>query len=272
MPKVPAKGASVVFSIDTSNILPLKPPATPRTYYVRIVVSERGRPDYVDSRSVVITYRQPSQKTTQFTEEGLRTTPKKKVAPPGDRRYSYPKIGGIHMDWCKRWSTECGQPAADEFCRREGYKRAKVIGKSSHTTAGVCSEGKCKTRIISTYQICHHPTCRAFSFIVCTHDPDCRTKAQVLETTFERCGQQKLKIVSKNGLVDIPLQGKYTKAFHSIPVTPRFAWYCGNSKEYTTCPNGTTEVDVKRYGVITDYMAERRVEITCRKVYQVCKN
>lgn len=272
LPRIPAKGASVMFNIDMKRFLPATPPPSPRRYYVRVVVSEADKPAYIDSRPVVLTYQRPSQQITQFTEEGLSTTPKKKVAPPGDRRYSYPKVMGLPLDWCKRWASQCGQPAADEFCRREGYRRAKSFSKTSATTAGVCEKGMCKTRVINTYQVCHHPSCRAFFHIVCTHDRDCTTKSQVVATKMERCDEKSLKIASKNGLVDIPLQGKYLMSFNGIPVTAKFNWYCGGSRETTECPGGATEIDVTRYGVITDYMAEDRVEMKCRKVYQVCKD
>ncbi|MFP4004878.1 MAG: hypothetical protein ACLFV8_13975, partial [Alphaproteobacteria bacterium] len=273
VPKVPAKGAWVAFTVDTTNIMPLKPPASPRKYYVRIVVSERGRKDYVDSRPVVITYQQPSQEVTQFTEEGLSTTPPKKTAPPGDRTYHYPKLGGIAMDWCRRWARECGQPAADEFCRREGYRRAGYWSKNNHwTNQYICPGNVCKTRIIMNYsQVCHGKDCRGMTRIICTHDRDCQTKSMVLKTERKECSWDKtLKVVGKEGFVEVEHVPNQTNSVHNIPVNPKFGWYCGYQKETFSCPDGTTHVDVSRWA--TKYKGQKGVEFKCRKQYQVCKD
>ncbi len=80
---------------------------------------------------------------------------------PVTRTFFAPKIGGVRLDWCRRWAAECGRPAADAFCRRRGYRRAvsfsfaRDIGRWTNT------------RIISTGQICHGNFCDGFRRITC---------------------------------------------------------------------------------------------------------
>lgn len=42
------------------------------------------------------------------------------------RTFRNPRLsaGGPRIDWCLNWGTNCGEPAADEFCRRQGFARA----------------------------------------------------------------------------------------------------------------------------------------------------
>jgi hypothetical protein len=73
-----------------------------------------------------------------------------------------PRIKGNRLDWCLGWGKECGQPAADEFCRQQGYKSAlrfevaKAIGP---------------TQVIGTGETCTVPACDGFLYITCTQAP-----------------------------------------------------------------------------------------------------
>jgi hypothetical protein len=44
---------------------------------------------------------------------------------PNPRHPMYPKF---YVDNCKGFGSDCGKPAADEFCRQSGYSRAKSFG------------------------------------------------------------------------------------------------------------------------------------------------
>jgi len=72
-----------------------------------------------------------------------------------------PKYNGYRVDVCRQWGMECGQPAADEWCRRNGKQRASSyriqenIGTSESTV------------VIGTGQLCKEAYCDAFSRIVC---------------------------------------------------------------------------------------------------------
>jgi hypothetical protein len=73
-------------------------------------------------------------------------------------RIEEPKEDNIAVDLCLTWGTNCGQPAADYFCRKEnfvgalGYKEAERIGH---------------TKILKTGQICQEPKCSGFAYIDC---------------------------------------------------------------------------------------------------------
>ena len=72
-----------------------------------------------------------------------------------------PKYNGYRVDVCRVWGMECGQPAADEWCRRNGKQRASSyriqedIGASEPTV------------VIGTGQLCSAAYCDGFSRIVC---------------------------------------------------------------------------------------------------------
>ncbi len=77
---------------------------------------------------------------------------------PADGRYAEPRIGGVRLDWCLSWARDCGQPAADEFCLRQGYAGAGAFTRAT---------GVPPTRIISDDQICDLPDCSSFAAIAC---------------------------------------------------------------------------------------------------------
>lgn len=90
---------------------------------------------------------------------GLAQIPRAVVAQEGFRE---PRINGKRLDWCLGWGKECGQPAADEFCRHQGYRSAlrfevaRAIGP---------------TQVIGTGESCTIPACDGFLYITCTKVP-----------------------------------------------------------------------------------------------------
>jgi len=40
------------------------------------------------------------------------------------KTFVYPKINNMYVDHCLYWGKQCGQPAANEFCRIKGYEKA----------------------------------------------------------------------------------------------------------------------------------------------------
>ena len=77
------------------------------------------------------------------------------------REFTNPSLGGYRLDWCRSWAAECGQPAADAFCRAKGYSRA--IGYAPAHDIGASTP----TRVFSTGQICDQAFCDGFSSITC---------------------------------------------------------------------------------------------------------
>lgn len=79
-----------------------------------------------------------------------------------DRTYNKPRYGDTRLDWCLTWGTDCGRPAALDFCHRRRYAdvvvfRAEKVGKSEPTT------------LIGSNQVCSgHDFCTAFAYITCT--------------------------------------------------------------------------------------------------------
>jgi len=72
--------------------------------------------------------------------------------------YTNPKVGGVALDWCKTWASNCGKPAADYFCKSKGHKKATLYQKENNIGY---------TRILKTGQICNAPGCDSFKVIRC---------------------------------------------------------------------------------------------------------
>jgi hypothetical protein len=72
-----------------------------------------------------------------------------------------PKHNGYRVDVCKVWGMECGQPAADEWCRRRGKQRARSYAIEQNIGATE------PTIVIGSGQLCKDTYCDAFSRIAC---------------------------------------------------------------------------------------------------------
>lgn len=67
--------------------------------------------------------------------------------------FSKPKFRGKPVDWCLKWKEQCGKPAAEQFCKKKGYRAVKdfsgplkapetsLIGTPGQT----CSSGNCQS-------------------------------------------------------------------------------------------------------------------------------
>ena len=79
-----------------------------------------------------------------------------------DNKFYTPKMGGVRVDGCLYWARQCGDPAANEFCKRKGYSKSSGWGVDHHVS---------KTKVLGDGKICetgkNHPNCGAFSFINC---------------------------------------------------------------------------------------------------------
>jgi hypothetical protein len=74
-------------------------------------------------------------------------------------RIDKPQVDGVMLDWCRRFGDKCGQPAADAFCRANGYRRSVRFVQW-------VDPGKL-TKIISDGQICDSDGCDSFRWIEC---------------------------------------------------------------------------------------------------------
>jgi hypothetical protein len=73
--------------------------------------------------------------------------------------FDSPRYKSLALDWCKGWAADCGKPAADAWCVKQGYETAS--GFSRWDDLGE------PTRIISNNQICDQPDCDSFTKITC---------------------------------------------------------------------------------------------------------
>lgn len=85
------------------------------------------------------------------------------VAPVGAQEftqdYPNPVMRDFRLDFCRNFGTNCGQPAADLFCRELGYERA-----THWLPAGPVAE---RTLVFGDGRICEGPGCQAFALIRC---------------------------------------------------------------------------------------------------------
>jgi hypothetical protein len=78
-----------------------------------------------------------------------------------EKTFLKPRWMDQRLDWCLNWSSECGQPAADNFCRRRRYTGARDfdadpnIGRSE------------PTRVAGSNQVCDQAFCTGFKYITC---------------------------------------------------------------------------------------------------------
>ncbi len=78
------------------------------------------------------------------------------------RVFDNPRIAGYAVDRCLYSGEQCNQPAADEFCRRVGFQRARLFSWGFMAP----------TRVIATGEICNvrgRGGCGGFTSITCTN-------------------------------------------------------------------------------------------------------
>lgn len=78
-----------------------------------------------------------------------------------EHTYSKPRWFDERLDWCLNWGTECGQPAADNFCKRRRFTGARDFEADPNIGH---SE---PTRVSGTNQVCNQSFCTGFKFITC---------------------------------------------------------------------------------------------------------
>jgi predicted SPOUT superfamily RNA methylase MTH1 len=77
------------------------------------------------------------------------------------KRFDQPKYRGYRLDWCLMFENNCGKPAADAFCKANGFTMAKSFEIDQNVQG--------RTMIISNNAICDpaHHSCDSFKFISC---------------------------------------------------------------------------------------------------------
>lgn len=82
---------------------------------------------------------------------------------PGDAsgegtKYRDPLVDGVPLDYCLEWGTQCGEPAADAWCRAQGYAGASTFEVRTASPP---------TRIFSSGRICDMVFCDRIISLTC---------------------------------------------------------------------------------------------------------
>lgn len=85
-------------------------------------------------------------------KEPVRTFPKPHIGPED--------MNGLRIDGCLAWGRDCGKPAADTFCKTQGYDGARTF-ELRKTDAMTWLQGD--------MQICAGPGCTALTDVACEH-------------------------------------------------------------------------------------------------------
>jgi hypothetical protein len=76
---------------------------------------------------------------------------------PRGRTFRNPMIGRYFVDRCLGYASNCDQPAADAYCRAQGFERARAFHWSY----------KYPTRVQEGGQVCNASTCGGFDYVRC---------------------------------------------------------------------------------------------------------
>ena len=79
---------------------------------------------------------------------------------PQERIFVNPVWMDKRLDACVTWSTDCGKPTADAFCRSKGFTESFHFQLDREP-------GYAPTRLIGSNQVCDQNFCRGFQVIIC---------------------------------------------------------------------------------------------------------
>ena len=75
--------------------------------------------------------------------------------------FSNPSVGGNRLDACLHWGVECGQAAANEFCKTKGFTGAKSFAYAYDIGA------QTPTLVMGDNKVCNAASCDGFASIAC---------------------------------------------------------------------------------------------------------
>src|SRR3954454_22499621 len=79
-----------------------------------------------------------------------------------DQTFHNPRYGNYRLDWCYRWGTDCGEPAATAWRRANGFKDGAKSWQEAQDIGDVAP-----TVVMTTRKICNQKFCDGFSQITC---------------------------------------------------------------------------------------------------------
>ena len=75
--------------------------------------------------------------------------------------FAPPKSGNYRVDICLHWGAECGQAAADEFCKSQNFASAAAFDYDNDVGA------QSPTLVLGDNKVCNTAACDAFKSIRC---------------------------------------------------------------------------------------------------------
>jgi hypothetical protein len=86
---------------------------------------------------------------------------KNRLASTDSRTFENPRWFDYRLDWCLNWGTDCGQPAADNFCKRRRWTGALDFAVAPNIGASD------PTMVSGNNQVCDQSGCAGFKYITC---------------------------------------------------------------------------------------------------------
>lgn len=80
------------------------------------------------------------------------------------RTFDEPQLDGRRLDLCLVWGGECGKPAADAWCREQGFDRAREWEPAPDIGA------ETPTLVLTDRRVCDGPWCDGFASITCERE------------------------------------------------------------------------------------------------------
>lgn len=78
-----------------------------------------------------------------------------------ERTFKKPRSGEFRVDWCYKWGIQCGETAANRYCRSKGYDAATDFIKANDIG------DEFPTKVLSSGQVCDEESCDGFKYITC---------------------------------------------------------------------------------------------------------
>lgn len=86
---------------------------------------------------------------------------KYRLASDDEYTYKNPRWNDYRLDWCLKWGTDCGKPAADNFCMRRRWTGASDFAADPNIGATT------PTMVSSSNRVCDQSGCTGFKYITC---------------------------------------------------------------------------------------------------------
>lgn len=72
--------------------------------------------------------------------------------------FNNPTVDGRALDICREWAANCGQPAADAYCEKNGYGKAATYRFRNDSPP---------TTVLNGGQVCNQPNCDRITSVTC---------------------------------------------------------------------------------------------------------